>query len=263
MGFKIASERAGHFKEPVRTIGSAAQSLFPTTSIYDYLHPYRQARATANTSGTTYFGLDFGATFTPAAIIVGNVNVNSIKIQGNATDSWGTPSRDSGALTVPQDPLTGRYNYIYEPSSWSTNTRYLRVVSNTGTTTDGTGVFALGYMLALGTLTTLATPFTDPLDEAPLEATLANDLVGGSSEVVTIGKVRAEFQLAQSAFPNDNDAEIYALLRREGEGGAFVLFQNNNDRSRVYVVHRRGRSAISHLSPNLRRVSGILLQEYV
>lgn len=263
MGFKIASERAGHWKRPIRTIGSTAQTAFPQTNILDPAHPYRQARATGNTSTTTYFGLDFGAAFTPAAIIVGNVNLASIKIQGNATDSWGSPGRDSGALTVTEDPLTGRYNYVYEPSSWTTNTRYIRVVSNTATETDSTDVFAVGYLLVLTTFTELTTPLADPIDLAPIEPILSADGYGGADHTLAVGETRAEIGIAQSLFASAQESEVLTLLRREGEAGQFVMWLNDGDQSQVYVVRRRGRGAVTITGPNSRRVSSLLLREQV
>lgn len=263
MGFKIASERAGHFATPIRTIGSAVQANFPLSNLAEWWAPYRTVRATGNTSGTTYFGLDFGAAFTPVAIIVGNVNVASIKIQGNATDSWGSPSRDSGALTVAQDPLTGRYNYIYEPSSWTTNTRYLRVVSNTATETDSTDVLSVGYMLVLTTLTSYTTPFADPLGLSPSEAVLSTELSGGGDDTVSIGRVRANISIAQSLFASAQESEVLGLLRQNGRSGAFVLYLDDGDTSQVYIVKRSSDAGITITGPNSRSLSPVPLRELI
>lgn len=263
MGFKIASERGGHFAAPIRTIGSTAQSAFPQSNLTEWWAPYRQARATGNTSGTTYFGLDFGAAFTPAAIIVGNVNVASIKIQGHTADSWGSPTRDSGALTVAQDPLTGRYNYIYQPSSWTTGTRYLRVVSNTNTATDSTDVFAVGYMLVVTTLSELSTPLADPIGLTPTEAVLSQELSGGGDDTVGIGRVRANISIAQSVFAADNDSEILTFLRREGRAGAFVFYMNDSDTSQVYVCKRTTEAGLTMTGPNSRSLAPVALRELI
>ena len=264
MSFKIASERAGHFAAPIRTIGSTAQTAFPQSNLTEWWAPYRQARAASNVSGTTYFGLDFGAAFTPAAIIVGNVNVASIKIQGSADNiTWPASGRDSGALTVTEDPLTGRYNYIYEPSSWTTNTRYLRVVSNTNSETDSTDVFAVGYMLALTTLAAVTTPLSDPLVLQPTEATLQQELSGGGDDSVSVGRRRANFQLAQSAFASAQESEVLTILRRDGLAGPMVLFFNNGDQSKVYVVRRVSPGSLTYTGANSRALAPISLRELI
>lgn len=263
MGFKVAYERAGHFATPIRTIGSTAQAAFPQSNLTEWWAPYRQARAASNVSGTTYFGLDFGAAFTPAAIIVGNVNVASIKIQGNATDSWGSPGRDSGALTVTEDPLTGRYNYIYEPSSWTTNTRYIRVVSNTATETDGTDVFAVGYILVLTTLSALTTPLADPIGFQPTEAVLSQELSGGGDDTVTIGRVRANISIAQSLFASAQESEVLGLLRQNGRAGAMVFFMDDGDTSQVYVCRRANDATVSLTGYNARQLTPVQLRELI
>lgn len=263
MAFRIASERAGHFKSPVRTIGSTAQTAYPLANITDYLHPYRQYRSTAAASTSIYCGLDFGAAFAVDAVIVGNVNVASIKIQGHTADSWGSPTRDSGALTVAQDAYTGRCNYFYAPSGWTSGTRYIRVVANTSTTTDESGVFAVGYLLVLSGSTTLTIPFADPVDRTPVEPVIVSDLVGGGDGTVTVGQTRAEILLAQSLFDASSETEAATLLRREGEGGVFAFYVNNNNTSEVYVCRRRGRASVTATGPNGRRVSGMLWREQV
>jgi hypothetical protein len=88
VGFKIASERAGHWRRPVRTIGTSAQSGYPATNILEPAHPYRQARtSSAFSSGSSHFGVDLGATGTITAVIVGNVNASSVHVQAHSTDS--------------------------------------------------------------------------------------------------------------------------------------------------------------------------------
>jgi hypothetical protein len=264
VGFKIASERAGHWQRPIRAVGSTAQTGFPASNILDPSHPYQQARATANTSGTTYFAADFGAAFTPAAIIVGGLTVASIKIQGSADNStWPASGRDSGALTVPQDPLTGRYNYVYQPSGWTTNTRYIRAVSNTSDTVDGSGVFGCAYILALGTFPELTAPLADPVDLAPIEPAMAGDGIGGADHSIAVGEIRAEITIAQSLFASAQESEVLTLLRREGEVGRMAFWLNDGDASQVDIVRRRGRSSVTITGPNSRRVGGISLREQV
>lgn len=264
MGFIYASERRGDFAHPIRAIGSTAQTAFPLSNVLDYRHPYKQARCTANTSGTTYIGVDLGTSPSAiSAIVVGNVNVASVKIQAHSADSWGTPSHDSGALTVAKDDLTGRYNYFYQPSSWTSNNRYIRVLSNTATETDGTNVLAVGYILVLTNTTTLSTPLADPIDAAPIEPILTADGYGGADHTLSVGETRAEITLAQSVSASDNDSEILTLFRQNGESGDLVWYWNNSDTSQVYVVRRRGRAALTYTGPNSRRVAGVVLREQI
>lgn len=269
MGFIYASERRGDFAHPIRAIGSTAQTAFPLSNALDYRHPYQQARCTANTSGTTYIGVDLG--YSPAsiaAVVVGNVNVASIQIEANATDaSWGTSGTASHSsadpLTVTQDSLTGRYNYFYQPSGWTSNNRYVAVVSRTATETDNSNVFAVGYILVLTNTTTLSTPLADPIDAAAIEPILTADGYGGADHTLSVGETRAEITLAQSVSASDNDSEILTLFRQNGESGDLCWYWNNSDTSQVYVVRRRGRAALTYTGPNSRRVAGVVLREQI
>ena len=96
MGFRIGSERAGHWRRPIRAIGSSAQSAFPATNVLEPQHPYRQARTSSTLATTSYFGVDLGATGTVTAVIVGNVNVASVQVQAHSLDTWTSPTHTSG-----------------------------------------------------------------------------------------------------------------------------------------------------------------------
>lgn len=262
MGFKISSERAGHFARPISTIGSTAQTGFPQSNLPDYLHPYRPVRSTAAASTSLYFGLDFGADVSIAAIIALNVNVTKVKFQAHSSDSWGTPSHTSSELTVTKDSLTNRYNYIYEPSSWTSNTRFVRVVpSGSFSVTDGTGVLSCGALLVVTTLTTLTTPLADPLTATPVEPVLSVQYTGGATDAIKVGETCARIDIAQSVTSSSNDSEILDLLATNGEAGAFVFFWNNSDTSQVYIVKRQGTAGLTYTGPNARRVNGLTLVE--
>lgn len=261
MGFKIASERGGDWLAPVRTIGTAAQAAFPQRNILDVASPLNPARTSVAASTSTYFGLDFGAAVSIDAVLVGGLSVASIKIQAHTADSWGTPTRDSGALTVAQDDVTGRYNHFYEPTGWTSGTRYVRVVSNTATTVDDTGTFGVGYMLVLGSVTELNTPLADPVDLTPSEAVLAGEAIGGADDTIAVGNRRAIISIAQSASSASYDSEILEFLRVNGQAGRFVWYMNDSDRSQAYVMRRRGANGLTIAGPNLRRVPSITLAE--
>lgn len=261
VGFKLSSERGGEWLRPVRTIGSTAQTAYPQRNILDVASPLKPARTSAAASTSTYFGVDFGAAVSIDAVLVGGLSVASIKIQANTADSWGTPTRDSGALTVAQDDVTGRYNYFYEPSGWTSGTRYVRVVSNTSSTVDSSGTFGVGYLLVLGTVTELVTPLADPVDLTPAEAVLSGEAIGGADDTIAVGNRRAIVSIAQSASSASNDSEILDFLRVNGQAGRFVWYMNDGDRSQAYVMRRRGQNSLTLAGPNLRRVGAITLVE--
>lgn len=267
MGFIITGRRSGAFIEPVATIGSTAQAAFPQRNLTEWHRPYVQARSTgAPVSGTTHFGLDYGTTRPIAAVALLNVSVASVKIQANATDSWGSPTNDSGALTVPRDRLTQRYNYFYRPgAAWNSATRYLRVVANTTTVNaeDGSGVFAVGALVGLGTAAELVTPLADPIDLEPVEAVLDGITSGGSDDTLAVGETRAEITIAQSLLAATEEAEILDLLSKNGQAGVFCFFRNDGDPSQVYFVRRVGRGKLTITGPNSRRVDAITLRELI
>jgi hypothetical protein len=263
MGFKVASYRGGHFATPIRTIGSTAQSAFPLTNLAEWYKPYRQARCDANVSGTTYMGLDFGADISIAAIIALNINLSSIKFQTTNDNNWASIDNNSNSLPVSQDPLTGRYNIIYQPSAWDTNTRYVRILSDTNTETDGSDVMAVGSLLVVTTLSELVTPLADPIVKTPTETVLKTELSGGGVDLVCIGDARANITVGQTFFPASGESEVLTFLRREGLGGPFVWYMNDNNTSQVYVCSRADVVGLSVTGPNSRSISGLALREFI
>lgn len=265
MGMIYASERRGDFIAAIGTIQNAApQAAFPARNITEWWRPYVQARSVgAPVSGTTYFGVDHGFAPTIVAVAISNVSVSSIKIQAHSSDSWGSPTRDSGALTVAQDPLTGRYNYFYRPSGWTSGTRFLRAVANTTSVVDGSGVFALGSIVAFSAITETSIPLADPIEPNPIDASLEGLTMGGRDDTIRVGEDRAEIAIGQSLFSSDHDAEILSLLRRDGRSGALLWHINDGLPAQTYFMRRASRAAFAWTGPNSRRVDSILLRELI
>jgi len=79
------------------------------------------------------------------AVGIIDVNYSSCTIEGNATDSWGSPSFTSGSITIAKEKLTGLYR-LHFAALTGFNYRFLRLVIANQTPTDGASEFRTGVL---------------------------------------------------------------------------------------------------------------------
>lgn len=109
---------------------SSEDTSYPGTNIKTperQLWPYRSLAV-----GSQNVVVDFGATTSMSYLQLFNVNVNTLTIQGHASDSWGAPTF-AQTVTPKQNPITGRYGWggrLLGSGSVEFNFRYLRFVLN-------------------------------------------------------------------------------------------------------------------------------------
>lgn len=91
--------------------------------------------------------IDLGSAMALKAVGVIDVNYTTCVIEGNATDSWGSPSFESGDITIVKEKLTGLYRLHFNSTDLTGfNYRYLRLVIPTQSRTDSEAVFRTGVL---------------------------------------------------------------------------------------------------------------------
>lgn len=98
-------------------------------------------------TGDSYVVIDLGSAQALKGVGAIDCNYASCKIQGNASDSWGSPSFDTDTVSISQDKLTGLYRLHLDTTDLSGfNYRYLRLFIPTQATTDNDSVFRTGVL---------------------------------------------------------------------------------------------------------------------
>lgn len=244
------------FATPAAYIANATNASYPAANVGLLTRPRRVWKSTGNSSGTTYVGLDLGAsppTVVAAAVI--NVNLASIKIQADDDVAFGSIDHDSGALTVTQNPLSGMYNRYY--GGISANPRYWRVLSNTGTTTDGDSVMSLGIFVLLTAVSAWANNMAITRSVGIREAGSSDD-----DSVVRVGLPYSRLSLsAQVAEPSMADT-LLPLDRQQGRSGPILFFVGGSDNSEVDICHLAATISIEQPMTNYRSIGGVILKAF-
>lgn len=109
---------------------SSSKSGFPVANVQN-LDPRVRWAANAYSTDESVV-LDFGATASPTAIFLNQVNFPAATIQGNATDSWGSPSFTQ-AIAPALDRCKNRKGW-FDLTGFSY--RYMRILISAGQTLD-------------------------------------------------------------------------------------------------------------------------------
>jgi hypothetical protein len=126
--------------------GSTADSVYVAANAKSPHRPFLPWRSTTVASEQTLV-FDFQAAVLMELLALINVNFTTFEFQANATDSWGSPTFESGDLTVSRNPENDRYQLVHDPGAPPT-LRFLRVRIPAQTPTDGAAYFKVGGVWA-------------------------------------------------------------------------------------------------------------------
>jgi hypothetical protein len=133
----------------------AGASIAGSTTFADPIHPASQVqspqrpfkRAWSTNLSAQRLTIDFGGSAALQVMALIHVNFTTATIQGNATDTWGSPSY-SQAVTIDVSP-NDRYQYAHRPSvAIPFNLRFLSFSIPNQATTDGAATFRIGGIWA-------------------------------------------------------------------------------------------------------------------
>lgn len=240
---------------------TTAQTNAPVSNVVDYTRPYRVFRATDCVSGTTRIYLDFGVATSIASVAVFNLNITSLKVQSSSDASaWSdaTVNGSSSALTVSQDGLDRQYKFYGALTSF--NSRYLGLLAQTSTTTDGTSSFQCGAIAAFTSVTTWTHNTGYPFGRTPMRSVFGTDQFdGGGRETVVAGNPYAQLSLT-GRMKSTMQSTIDTVLASYGQHTPFLFYRNNGDTSEVYILRRVGQASWQQAGPNHHELSSLLLE---
>lgn len=216
--------------------------------------PFLTWRTTA--TGAQNAVIDFGVGRVVVGFVIVNVNFTSLTIQGNASDSWGSPSFSS-AVTITRNPLTGRYQYGGYLTGFAY--RYMRLSIPSQATTDAASYYEAGGLWA-GPVASLPRDYDWRVAERLIEPRVdVGPSHRGFSQRLTLGRARVAMTVPLSAKVNEaqpgNGDEYGAFLsleRQMRDSVHFVLFPELGDSSQIYVCKRMDVTEWSAVQPGLR-----------
>lgn len=182
---------------------TSEDAIFPVTNLEDYGHLLRPWKAAVAT-GIVNVTLDFGAGNTLSAlaadpgIFLDDLNVASLRIQGNSvTTDWVTPPWDQ-AITVAQCGFVRRYKdfrRLADLNAAAFNYRYLNIRIPSQTPTD-----AANYRSAripVGAITELLMNPEYGIQRKTFDPHIPTPFLDGGEEINEMGERRYEFTVSR------------------------------------------------------------------
>ena len=205
---------------------SSADATYTAANLRTPQRPFLPWRTTA--LGAQNVVVDFLAARKVTALLLTHVNMTSVTIQGNATDSWGAPSF-SQALTIRRNPWNGRYQHGVILSGF--NFRFMRVLIPSQSVINGVAYYSIGG-LWLGTINSTPRPHHWRVDYRVIEPRLETQPAHrGWRQRLKMGEPLTSVTLSLAARvnerrPGDNDQlrDWLEIERRQRDADYFVLF---------------------------------------
>jgi hypothetical protein len=180
-------------------------------------------------------------------VILDDVNFTSVNIGG--TD-----------FTIGRDERVGRYK-IY--ALLDTTNSSITITIPTQSTTDGLSKFRIGRIVFLDTVITLRMNVSWPYDYSAAKPYKVNEMESGGRQKVKLGDYKV-FQCGFRFNPIDADYEDDLWSIDDiNEDEEFVLFENDNDTSKVYVCYRDGAIEVTEPTLGIRETAGITIKEVI
>lgn len=258
---------ASDFQEYTTTqlSSNGADSDYPDDNVLDYWDLYRHFRTTSAFTDDWLLKIDFGSATELAAIILNDVNFDTVKIE-YSTDDITYNDAGSGNLTVSKDIVVQRYKIYAALSSF--NYRYLRVYIPSGTAdVESLGAWRVGTLVCLADDTAKVITLTKNMSYGYTvgSAKATRDVpkyAGGQYRFAAGDKLiwtcEARFNVRRSS-EFDELWKINAL----GSEQPVIFYENRDDTSKVYLCTRDSDFRMTETFNNVVRGQAVRFTELV
>lgn len=257
-----------HFENYTIAGQSTQDASYPSSNLK--LWTRREVPWKTTVATDSWVVLNFGSAKVINSVVAIDVNYATAKIQGNATDSWGAPSFDSGNITLGLEGWTNRYRLIKDPNDFAAfNYQYLRWFIPTQTPTDGASVFRTGMLI----VTTQAVNY--PIDPNSMEVTPRKEdsqieLWSGAIETINHGERFCDFRysIIDERITANHDSFNDLLVDTDRTkpivlGFGSALHEKKTSTAYVFVCQRQEPLVIAYPNAGEVNYSSIELREYV
>jgi hypothetical protein len=246
------------------TAATAATNFPVSNALTAITKPYTVFKTTGAAGTAQDIVVDFGAAQSLETIIVDRSNAGSVIIQGNATNSWASPSY-WGTVTLGTDTLDGRTKSFIDlrnSSFDSTGYRYCRIRPAGTATQYGGTVWEVGSILFSGTVTEWESNFAFPYGRVFLQNYDPGTKASGGAEPAAFGNPYCRLTLNTQAIGTAMLTTLDALMR-VGPHAPVAFWRNNGGSAEVYLAHRIGEVRVDHGGPGFLEPSALIFEEYV
>lgn len=249
MSIKIGTSGSNHdnkFVDYTILAVSSEAADYDCDNIKLYWSITRAFRSATIASAVT-IDLDLGAAMAPV-LCLDAVNFASVRVYANTSNSWASPAYDSGAQTVSQEAVTGRYKIWFDGTGNSY--RYWRISIPAQTPVDGAAYFSIGRVIVLNP-TCILTPDDNigwGYEQTGLTAIAVNRFEdgddSGAREIIYLDNhIAWRGSISWDYISRSEVADVWAI-NRAVQNGLIVLFENLADTARFFVCHRDPGDAI-------------------
>lgn len=226
--------------EDLGTISSRSEaSGYADDNVEDYWHLKRRFRADDLTTNDWLLKFNFGATLTVAAIFLNDVNFDTVKVQGHASDSWASPSYDGSNISISHDERVDRYKVYIPLTGFSYKWMRLVIPSGTSATGDYQTKWEVGSVVALGSVVefsrNMSYGYTYGAGKEYHDLPFKH---GGFERADMGGELRWSGDLVFSRRPTADGAELWQMNRLCDMGLPVVFYENDSDTSKAYLCLR-------------------------
>lgn len=237
----------------------AAATGFPHANAADITHPHRPWRSAGNVaSGSTFYGVDFGAPVTLEGVAIDNINLTSVALQAASNTAFDADLITFGYAIgqhLPERSIytdangfgIGRLKRFIDLAGTSfvgQARRYWRIRAASTRVDGATGPMDVGAVAWCRTLTRWPMA-SSGYAELPIEATLAgDDGVSGAPDPVITGNPTCAITLDTAGADVDTGRAPILELLRQGPGRPFLFFRNNGAPSDFIIARRAGDTAL-------------------
>lgn len=202
------------FESLATLTASGSNASFPVANVID-IEPFKRWHADAY-AGDVWVMNDFGSAKSLTAIFLNQCNFPACKVQGNDTNSWGTPSFELSCALVVDD--AGNRKGWFDLSAF--NYRYIRVLIASGQTLDNSEtVPAIGNIIAG---TSAALPLVGDFVARMVQRSIRFESDGGAVDKVKVGRPRHIISIGIG----DSLANIRSMPKRWTIGVLFADLAN-------------------------------------
>lgn len=247
------------FIEPTVETPSSEDSGKPWSNAADYNRLRRHYRSLVQTEVTIV--CNFGAAKALVGLFLNDVNFTAVTIQGNATDSWVTPSFTED-FTVAKNVLTQRYQIYCALAAF--NYQYLRIKIPAQTPADGLSVFRVGTRVFILTQLELArNPSMGYARRAGYPAPIVNQFLSGGRELISQG----DYKIWSGTFSFDNiewehEPDLWTLDAFQPDDPV-VFYENLGTNSHAYLCRKDDPTEVSWPRHGVAKSSAVAFTEVI
>ncbi len=236
-------------------VASSEDSNYPGTNLSIYGFTKRHFRSLVSTAVTIVF--DFTTAKALAGVMLHDINFTDVFIEGNATDSWGSPAF-SQQFTPAKDERTERYKLYATLTGF--NYRYMRLRIPAQTPVDGLSVFKIGTVVCLDTILEISESPDWSYDYSADEEIKVNEFESGGDERVNLGDLIWRGSFSFNPYIRTNEGELWTLNSIKKDEN-LVFFENLGDVSKVYLCRRDTKIKVTWHTPKAVRTNRLEFKE--